>query len=468
MRLVIHNLGAIKEAEIELKPLTVFIGPNNSGKSWIAYTLVAVLGPQGYQEYTRAYTAGELEVTYPRLDQAMQHLLDEGNASIDLVQFAEEYAEIYLNHKARFARSWLQDFLATERVSFDHLEITVSLESSRKRLLEALGRASLDQKLSVGRQRETGLVNLLKEPGKPLLYLYTTTEGNILDKLPFQIIQSFVMENILLTLHAALYPGISTFPTERTAFVNYPPEARDQEEPSLVLRETPYGVSASNPLSVPTRRFLHMMHAAFDSSQGQRSRQAAENPAIQRSIELAGILEKRILGGTLDFSTTEPDPQREILFQTADGVTLDMPIVSSMVKELAPLVLHLRYLARPGGWLIIDEPEMNLHPRAQAQITEWLAMLVNAGLHVLITTHSPYMLDHLGNLLAAARSEAPDSLAAKFFLKSADAFLAPEKVAAYLIDEGTAQNALDEEKIIDWGTFADISERLVQLYFEIS
>ncbi len=73
-----------------------------------------------------------------------------------------------------------------------------------------------------------------------------------------------------------------------------------------------------------------------------------------------------------------------------------------------------------------------------------------------------------GNLLAAARSEVPDSLAAKFFLKSTDAFLAPEKVAAYLIDEGTAQNVMDEEKIIDWGTFADISERLVQLYFEIS
>lgn len=33
-----------------------------------------------------------------------------------------------------------------------------------------------------------------------------------------------------------------------------------------------------------------------------------------------------------------------------------------MVKELSPLVLYLRYLARAGELLIIDEPEMNLHP----------------------------------------------------------------------------------------------------------
>ena len=45
---------------------------------------------------------------------------------------------------------------------------------------------------------------------------------------------------------------------------------------------------------------------------------------------------------------------------------------------------------------------MNLHPEAQAKMTEFLAMLVKAGLRVLITTHTPYMLDHLSNLIRAA------------------------------------------------------------------
>ena len=36
--------------------------------------------------------------------------------------------------------------------------------------------------------------------------------------------------------------------------------------------------------------------------------------------------------------------------------------------------------------IVIDEPEMNLHPEAQAQLMELLTMLVNCGLNVLITT----------------------------------------------------------------------------------
>jgi predicted ATPase len=49
--------------------------------------------------------------------------------------------------------------------------------------------------------------------------------------------------------------------------------------------------------------------------------------------------------------------------------------------------------------LIIDEPEMNLHPEAQVKLLEILTMAVNRGLKVLITTHSPYITDHLTNLM---------------------------------------------------------------------
>src|SRR5919197_5895472 len=37
LKISVENLGPVREGEFELKPLTIFIGPNNSGKSYMAY-----------------------------------------------------------------------------------------------------------------------------------------------------------------------------------------------------------------------------------------------------------------------------------------------------------------------------------------------------------------------------------------------------------------------------------------------
>ena len=43
LKLAVKNFGPIREGEVEFKPLTVFIGPNNSGKSYMATLLYALL-----------------------------------------------------------------------------------------------------------------------------------------------------------------------------------------------------------------------------------------------------------------------------------------------------------------------------------------------------------------------------------------------------------------------------------------
>jgi predicted ATPase len=179
-------------------------------------------------------------------------------------------------------------------------------------------------------------------------------------------------------------------------------------------------------------------------------------------VKLADFLEKEILQGTVGFETSEL--RKELLFQPKESTKLEMPIVSSMVKELAPLVLCLRYLVEPNELLIIDEPEMNLHPAAQVEIAEFLAMLVNAGLHVLITTHSPYIVDHLANLMQAAKHEDPDSIKEMFYLERTDAFISQEKVSVYLFEDGTAKNIISEEGTINWETFGQVSDDVSRIY----
>lgn len=111
---------------------------------------------------------------------------------------------------------------------------------------------------------------------------------------------------------------------------------------------------------------------------------------------------------------------------------------------------------------------MNLHPEAQAKMIEFLSMLVDAGLHVLITTHSPYMVDHLENLMTA--SEHPEQaikVQKDFFLQSKDAFLSREKISVYLIDHGTATNLFQEDGHIHWDTFSSVSTKVIQLYTQL-
>ncbi len=75
------------------------------------------------------------------------------------------------------------------------------------------------------------------------------------------------------------------------------------------------------------------------------------------------------------------------------------------VSELAPLVLLLRSGIKPGDTLIIEEPEAHLHPGVQADMAVVLARLVRAGVKVIITTHSDWLLQEIGNLIRAGELE---------------------------------------------------------------
>ena len=122
-----------------------------------------------------------------------------------------------------------------------------------------------------------------------------------------------------------------------------------------------------------------------------------------------------------------------------------------MVKELSPLVFHLRYFAQPNELLIIDEPEMNLHPTAQVQILEFLAILANKGINVLITTHSPYIIDHLGNLTKAYQHPDKERIQSEFYLKDHNAFIDEKNVSMQFLGNGTIQDTMHTEEF-DWNT----------------
>ncbi len=486
MKVTIQNLGAIQSAEIDLKPLTVLIGPNNAGKTWMAYTLAGIFGSHGLNTYASAYVGRKFEKKYPPLDNAIEQILSTGKTTINLVEFAEQYGESYFQSVARYAQLWMPDFMSTQFDVFDKMEISINLAESKALFLEQVKQSSLQVDVA------HGTLKVSKKRGNPILQAYTSAENeeSITEQIPSEEIKERLVRNVMRILHQALYSEIHVFPTERTtlvtfrlgsaktqvvmnekarevfeAFTNALQRLRDLSEAEIedfIAPEPQQGIG-------PIGYFLSMLGEVFQISPKEirkREKGVQSNPKIKKYQQLAQVLEEEILDGNLDFSTPEPNARRDMLFYPRKNVALEMSIVSSMVKELAPLVLYLRYIAQPDELLIIDEPEMNLHPEAQAKMIEFLCMLVNAGLRVLVTTHSTYIVDQLTNLIYAAQleTEKQKSLAEVFFLENESAFIPQEKVSVYCVENGTAESILRENGRMDWDTFSNVSNRIANIH----
>jgi len=166
---------------------------------------------------------------------------------------------------------------------------------------------------------------------------------------------------------------------------------------------------------------------------------------------------------------TEKNVYPEVFYQVGD---LEVPLVrlSSMISELAPVVLYLRYVLRPGHQLIIEEPEAHLHPRSQRAFANALAALqVEGNVNVLITTHSDYLLTEINNFIRAGLIAAVDNgMATPEQMESlpGKTALALEDVSAYLFtpdgDSGTNVQQLEVSGIdgIPDEEFARVAEAM--------
>ena len=127
-------------------------------------------------------------------------------------------------------------------------------------------------------------------------------------------------------------------------------------------------------------------------------RESTTSPSSLRRV--AEQLETELLEGKIEVKRPTPEAYSEFLYRPNQAKkALRMSHASAMVSELAPLVLFLRGIVKQGDLLIIEEPESHLHPGAQTKIAQTLARLVRAGVRVLITTHSNFLLQKIGNLI---------------------------------------------------------------------
>lgn len=304
MRINISNLGIIESAQINLAPLTVFVGENGIGKTWRAYALAGILGPYGYHYHKNAYIDKKTEQKYAPVDDAISAIIEKGNATINLASFIDEYAEIYFNQVAKLVPKWFNSFMATTKAKFDNTDFYIELtEDTKKEILDTLRSSRTEATLSIGLKQDSfGVVlNSLKEEGSDELYYYITSEAQHQGEIPQPIINKEVREFIVTEtfkhIHRSIFSGTPIFPTERTTFIalRFPsPEThevdalKEYKEPK---KRTKFKkVDTSSMVSIPVQHFLAMLSSSVKLFI-ERKAQAIEEPKISMFIELANLLE---------------------------------------------------------------------------------------------------------------------------------------------------------------------------------
>lgn len=162
----------------------------------------------------------------------------------------------------------------------------------------------------------------------------------------------------------------------------------------------------------------------------------------------------------------------ENLIQLSDGNTIKLEKASSGFQSLAPMYVVLANLlltSRLQRHLItIEEPELNIYPTAQKELAEFVVSIANLNRNKLvITTHSPYILTTIDNLI-----QAKNTFNTKNELISEIKSIVPENIwvefdsiSCHYFDNGFSNSTLDEEnRSIGASNIDDVSTELSETF----
>lgn len=446
-----EDFGSINKGEVNLNNLTIFCGGNNTGKTYVSYVIYDVLKSMHQLKdfFSSDLFISQQDTIMFNLDEVLNELDNitnqfSTNFSKKLYQLFSVNIDYFKNSSVRFQidKEQFEEYLLCkdEHFSTMYSRLDLSLDVSKPE-------GSLDVEVSIS-------------------YEVTDEETN-----DVEFINSLINEEINDLVFDQLEKEVFLLPAERSGLNLFYKELNENrnelfhelgvkfmenKNKKISLKKLSKKI---NPYAKPISDYLSFLNS--------KHKLAVEPSDFE---DIAEELMREILNGT--YKIVDEDIYFVPISDEQKNKQISLHVASSTAKTLFGLVFYLQYVAEEGQYLIIDEPELNLHPDNQRKLARILAKLSNRGIHVVISTHSDYIIKEFNNLLLLSNEfESKEKLMNKYGYQ-VDEILQTQDVSPYVfVNETILPMEMTEEGMIQADTFNQVinqyNDSVDDIYFTL-
>jgi predicted ATPase len=408
--LTIKNLGNIEQAIFNIKPFTIIAGENSSGKSFATKGLYCLL-----DALNRDYLSQEVGRSIAKIEEFVDSLERISNKpsntdmeffsfiKFDVIDFLKsiliECDEAYLTEQDFIYKKYEPEIekIVDRVMSYRDKKESVKKFEKAFPFLDSLAyeiRSVRNALLDINRTVVNGLNSVISE--------------NLKKNFQHTEFSSFVNHNTDSTSAEITMSNIGNLKFGQKDNLGFSFKSKGIEEAqklnNVVFIDSPVYLKLRKPLQRSEKMFTGLFSRVRES---ERYLSGLPNyiEKIYQNFDLEFIekprfsdLSDKIIGiiqGKLNVTQSG-----EIYYETTEGKKVPLSLTAMGISNLGLIERLIRNnTIAEGSFLIIDEPEVHLHPKWQVALVDVLYELAKNGVNVVIATHSIDMVKAVEVLL---------------------------------------------------------------------
>lgn len=383
MKIRIKNLGVLKDAEFEPGDLTIICGENNTGKTYATYALYGFLA-------TWRRLIGRSSLRAINDDRCVAGLMKKGTGKVNVEEYKDKIDNILRNICRNYTKRLPQIFASSEdRFADSKFNISVDRKNiSLPSRFERRFRFGESVRLSVSKNKADAMPKV------------SLTQIDDESEIPQDRIERIVYRTVIRILLDSAFPRTFIASAERTGTAIFRKEL-DRARDCLIERMKTE--KQNDPIELLDNEYADYPLPVADNLDFTRDIESIARTESFLSKDHPDVLKDfaDIIGGSYKVLKN----QGVSYIPEGKSVRLSMGESSSTVRSLRDVGFYLHHVAQRDDLLMIDEPELNLHPENQRRIARLFARLVNLGVKVFITTHSDYIIKELNALIMLSQDK---------------------------------------------------------------